>query len=74
MNIPVDIENLRVAHWSPRVQLSRDSGRGLFLDTCLRQVYIDVATPPAQNPFGFGDRHQAAERRTAKQPLVDRIN
>ena len=43
MDSTSDIHNLRVAHWSPRSHLPGNAGPGLLVDTCLRQVYIDVS-------------------------------
>lgn len=63
MNRAVDIENLRIAHWSPRAPLLSVSGPGVCVDTCLRQVYIDMATPATPGKVAFGGRHPASERR-----------
>lgn len=47
-----EIVDLRVAHWSPR-NLNPGPGRpGLLVDTCLRQVYIDIQ--PAAKFFDAG--------------------
>jgi hypothetical protein len=43
MNSASDIRHLRVTHWSPRGHLPDNAGPGLLVDTCLRQVYIDVS-------------------------------
>jgi hypothetical protein len=43
MNSVADINHLRVAHWFPRCDFADRPGPGLMVDTCLRQLSIDVS-------------------------------
>ena len=68
MNVPVDIESLRVTHRPPCTEPLSISGPGLHLYTCLRQVTIDVVTPATSPPPGFdGHYYPPAERHTGPE-------
>ena len=67
MNSPYEICNLRVAHWSPRTSLTGDAGGagpGLFVDTCMRQVYIDLSPTEKLADTHFGDQTAPPERKS----------
>jgi len=67
MNSPDEIRNLQVAHWSPRTSLTDDAGRpgpGLFVDTCMRQVYIDLSPTEKFAATHFGDQNAPPERKS----------
>ncbi len=64
MDNAADIRNLQVAHWSPRTHLPGDAGPGLFIETCLRQVYIDLLPAATLADTPFGGQHAPAERRS----------
>jgi hypothetical protein len=59
-----EIRNLRVAHWSPRIDLPGDAGPGLFIDTCLRQVYVDLLPATKLADLPLSGRHAPAERKS----------
>jgi hypothetical protein len=59
-----DIRNLRVTHWSPRTPVRPASGAGFFVDTCLRQVYIEVMPAALAHDGLPGNSSAPAERKS----------
>ena len=64
MDNPADISKLQIMHWSPRTTNPGRHGAGLFLDTCLRQMHIDLRNADAPLEFQFSDRREAPEIRS----------
>jgi hypothetical protein len=57
-----EIRDLQVTHWSPRTRLPGDAGPGLFIDTCLRQVYVDLRPTTRLADLPSSGRHAPPER------------